>query len=586
MEGLSQLTDEKYYKKINSPIFPQVTQKINLILSHLKQKRIITNKQYEYLKVPDNPRNRKFYLLPKIHKEKSKWRNDRVPPGRPIVSDCGSDTYHLSEYIDSFLLPLATKHSSYVRDTPDFLDKIASIKAPANSFLITLDVDSLYTNIDNKDGLKTIQQIFENNPDEQRPTKQILDLLKICLENNDFTFNNEWFLQVGGTAMGKKFAPNYANLFLAKWEEDALSKCPKKPLCYLRYLDDIFIIWQHTIEEFQTFFDTLNNQHKNIKLKSTVSETSVDFLDITIFKGNKFNNSGSFDTKVYFKPTDTHELLHKSSYHPKHTFKGIIKSQVIRFHRICSNKIDFELACKTLFSVLKHRGYSSSFLRKIKRDTLHQLKPTGQSKKCGKKNCKTCPFLTETNTILNTKNKLVPLKENLDCRTEGVIYAIRCTNCDLLYVGQTSRTLHDRLTEHRSNISTNKLTTIATHFNDVCPNIEFLSIVPLEHVPRTIHDTFMGLLALEDILILLRKEQSWMRKLNTLQPNGLNKRREMPPPIPFSLTFNDQAGLIQTKVKKFYEKITMGNFGYFHLYNFVSAYKRSKNVRDILVSAE
>ena len=43
--------------------------------------------------------------------------------------------------------------------------------------------------------------------------------------SDDFTFNNEWFLQTWGTAMGKKFVPNYSNIFLGKWEKYALRKC-------------------------------------------------------------------------------------------------------------------------------------------------------------------------------------------------------------------------------------------------------------------------------------------------------------------------------------------------------------------------
>ena len=50
--------------------------------------------------------------------------------------------------------------------------------------------------------------------------------------------------------MGKKFAPNYANLFLAEWEEKALEKCVLKPSVYWRFLDDIFMIWEHSKEEF------------------------------------------------------------------------------------------------------------------------------------------------------------------------------------------------------------------------------------------------------------------------------------------------------------------------------------------------
>ena len=59
-----------------------------------------------------------------------------------------------------------------------------------------------------------------------------------------------------------------------------------------------------------------------------------------VYKGNRFKDTGTFDTKVYFKPTDTLELLHKKSHHPNHTFKGLIKSQILRYVRICNNKQD------------------------------------------------------------------------------------------------------------------------------------------------------------------------------------------------------------------------------------------------------
>ena len=73
-----------------------------------------------------------------------------------------------------------------------------------------------------------------------------MDLLKLSLENNYFIFNDDWYLQISGTAMGKKFAPNYANIFMAKWEEEALKQARKQPLVYFRFLDDIFIIWTHS----------------------------------------------------------------------------------------------------------------------------------------------------------------------------------------------------------------------------------------------------------------------------------------------------------------------------------------------------
>ena len=70
--------------------------------------------EHDYLKPSPNPRERRLYFLPKIHKDLDKWSvPNKMPPGRPIVS----------EYIDSFLSPLATNHPSYIKDTHDFLKK-------------------------------------------------------------------------------------------------------------------------------------------------------------------------------------------------------------------------------------------------------------------------------------------------------------------------------------------------------------------------------------------------------------------------------------------------------------------------------
>ena len=47
----------------------------------------------------------------------------------------------------------------------------------------------------------------------------ILEGIKFILENNYFCFNDTYFVQIKGTAMGTKFAPVYATLVLAYLEE-------------------------------------------------------------------------------------------------------------------------------------------------------------------------------------------------------------------------------------------------------------------------------------------------------------------------------------------------------------------------------
>ena len=96
-----------------------------------------------------------FIFYPKSTRKKT---HGGMGDGRPIVSDCSSDTYRISEYIDHFLGPLAITHDSYVRDTPNFLEKLSSINPAPDSLLITLDVDRLYTNIDNQDGFEAVKE--------------------------------------------------------------------------------------------------------------------------------------------------------------------------------------------------------------------------------------------------------------------------------------------------------------------------------------------------------------------------------------------------------------------------------------------
>ena len=153
----------------------------------------------------------------------------------------------------------------------------------------------------------------------------------------------------------------------------ALSQCNKLPTIYQRYLDDVFGIWTHGQTEFISFITTLNSQHSSIRVTSEISYDSVYFIDTTILKSDRFNKTGIVDSKVYFKPTNTQQLLHSESFHPKHKFSGILKSQSLRFHHVCNNKTDFESGTEILFNSLRHTKYNAKFLRSVKIQILNNI---------------------------------------------------------------------------------------------------------------------------------------------------------------------------------------------------------------------
>lgn len=129
-----------------------------------------------------------------------------------------------------------------------------------------MDIDRFYTNGDIMEGIQSIRKIFWKYPDPKRPDKELLQLLEINLKRNDFQFHDDYYVQIKGTAMVKKFAPIYANIFMAEWENAALHKCALKPLCYFRYLDNIWGVWFHSEQEFEKFLETLTSYYPSIKL--------------------------------------------------------------------------------------------------------------------------------------------------------------------------------------------------------------------------------------------------------------------------------------------------------------------------------
>ena len=596
-EGYRQLSDERYYKKIKDPIFMETSMKVNEILQDLLKKNYISEKQFQYLKPPEEPRARQFYMLPKIHKPLEKWPVTNMPPGRPIISDCSSESYRVSEYIDHFLQPLASKHESYLKDTSDFLNKLKEVKVNESSLIVTLDVEAMYTNIDHESGLTAVKKAFEENPDPTRPDQHILDLLELSLKNNDFQFNGETFLQIKGTAMGKKYAPSYANIFMAHFETEAMKKYSLKPTVYFRFLDDIFSVWDHGRENLKTFLEILNSHHPSVKLTANIQNDSNDFLDVTVFKGPLLQEKGIFDTKIYFKPTDTHQLLHKASFHPKHTFRGILKSQIMRFYRICSQKSDFDSACTLVFNILRSRNYSARSLREIKVLTLKAIQsgelisPQGIppephsifiAKPCEKRLCHTCESVEECSSVTSNTTKFVfKIRQDLNCSSNNLIYLVQCKECDKQYIGQTKRSLRHRVNNHRSDILNLRKTTVSHHFNSGRCCFEDFKIVPIFQCP--IFDDVAKTTKLR-----LDIEQYFIRSFKSYQPYGMNiatQRFKDTPSIHLCVPYSGLGSLAAKIVRTHYNELQENLPGIFTA-NMVTAYSRNKNLRDMLVSTK
>ena len=280
-----------------------------------------------------HPTPGRFYILPKVHKEGN--------PERPIIGGNGCPTEIISQFVDYHMKDLVSQLPSYVQDDMDFLaDFLAKMHdinktgpLPPDTLLCTIVVSALYTNIPHKEDTDSRPIALEEATDlGTKPSPSLIcTLLQLILTLNFFTFHDNAYLQTHGTAMGTCMAPTYANIFMGAIERRLLGYLPDKPLVWLRYIDDILLIWTHGHAKLEAFIQHANRFHPIIKFTRNISPIHVPFLDVMVTP-----LSNNIHTDLFSQPTDIFNYLHWSSIHPQHTMRSIPYSLAFRLVGTCS----------------------------------------------------------------------------------------------------------------------------------------------------------------------------------------------------------------------------------------------------------
>ena len=518
-EAYRQLADDDFYTPIDRDLILPTRQRLNQFLTLLHNRRFLSSRERRALEPPKEPNQRRFFLLPKIHKQH--WPNSNIPPGRPIISDVGSVSRRCASFVEYFLAPLARRIPSFVRDSLHVISRLDNFFVPDSAILFTMDITSLYTNVPIDEGIAAVGRAFLRYPDPRRPDASILSMLSLLLRNNDFVFNNEHFLQTHGTAMGSAYGASFASIFLGEWEEKIFS-CDKRPSFWIRYIDDIFGVWTFDLDSLLFFSDFVNTIHSRIKITLTHSDVSVLFLDLKLLKCfNKISFS------IAFKSTHSFTLLSPDSYHPPHVFRNILFGQLYRFCVHSSTYEDFKSATSLCSKHWTQQGYSRSQIRSATTQvfSLTLKSPSNWEPGFFACHCFVCSFSFNPGAVgEKDTNNSYPILHRLCCSNTNVIYLIQCTKCQICYVGQTSRPLRRRIGEHIANIKSNYVTSVSSHFRGSCTLADF-SFTAIEHCPN--------------LSKRLRKENLWMHRLNTLVPSGLNETLNKEKPVHLILPYSE-----------------------------------------------
>ncbi|MEL6988315.1 MAG: hypothetical protein AAGK97_10845 [Bacteroidota bacterium] len=296
----------------------------------MKDKGSISEEEYKYLYAHSSSPS-VMYGLPKIDKANN--------PLRPILAAFKAPTYNLAKYIISFLIPLASNEFT-LKNTYEFKDCLSDQKFPLGSVMASFDVTSLFTNVPIEETINIAVNSLYENDDEIRNLKRedFRKLLKLCVEDNHFIFNQEHYVQHEGFAMGSPLSATMANLFLCFHEKGWLDECPLnfRPLLYKRYVDDTFLIFRKP-EHIQLFLNYLNGKHSNINFTlEREANDKLDFLDVTLSK-NVDDSNLNLDLSIFRKKTFTGLGMSFHS-HTSIDFKlNNIRTLLVRAYKLCGS---------------------------------------------------------------------------------------------------------------------------------------------------------------------------------------------------------------------------------------------------------
>ena len=156
-------------------------------------------------------------------------------------------------------------------------------------------------------------------------------------------------------------APILANLFLAKLEnflKDKTKNDPNMvwPIVFKRFIDDSFGITRGSKTDVEYWIMEFNKLEKSIEIDKYTYGPKVEYMDIVIYKGDRFLKNGFFNIKFFQKQQNKYAYIPQKSNHKKHTIKNYVLNELKRYIKFNSNKLAYLRLRNKFFDRLRNRG--------------------------------------------------------------------------------------------------------------------------------------------------------------------------------------------------------------------------------------
>lgn len=317
--------------------------------------------QYTHERAPDWKLPH-FYLTIKLHKTPI--------VGRPIASWFNYALTPASKFLSAELQALLRLEPSILINSAfmvhDIEERIES--TTLTTTFLTADAGSCFTSMPRAVMRECLAEFLDRHIALGNTTATrkalLLAILAELLKCNFLEYKGHVWRQQTGVPMGTNAGPEAATVtLLIKIDLPLLRQFNRRIKMYRRWIDDLYIEtdtpetalevqqWLLTREPWLRFTVVIHTQH-------------ADFLDMRIFKPPGFAVERKLAVRVADKELSRHLYVPFSSFHPKHSFSGVVVGELIRAARLCTRPSDWLEFRERLFNWLRARQYPTLFLAK------------------------------------------------------------------------------------------------------------------------------------------------------------------------------------------------------------------------------
>ncbi|UYV78356.1 hypothetical protein LAZ67_16001063 [Cordylochernes scorpioides] len=324
----------------------------------------------------------------------------------------------------------------------------------------------LHTSIPIPTIMDALNHVIKESKINNLPKSEFLIGIEFCLKTTYFIYDDQIYLQMKGATMGSPISPNAACITIGQLEIKALNSLKNDVYYFKRYVDDSILFINQGSE--QKILDTFINLLPDINYSMEVDNNkSINFLDMNLSYSN--NN---ITTSIYKKPTHTGTYWNFSSQHHFSQKVGLVKALIYRAFTLINDTTKRNIEINNIKKELINEDFPIKLINRIIEDMNQKYENNTliQNLKCKNKEAKfiSLPFINQKfarnfTNIFKKYGKMNiawkpcnPISQYLNqhkntqlTERAGLIYEVKCEKCDQSYVGQTSRTLKERMENHK-----------------------------------------------------------------------------------------------------------------------------------------